>query len=176
MAERPHWYWRWCRWATPATDCLPAEPHWSAPAWVSSTVGRIEPAREPSLRCYPTDPAMAGKPDLTGPESARNHYYPSRSGPTGWSWSLISVFRKASIGCSGQMASNSAKTQSTPPPPAPTNLNWSDFERRGGGLDLGCSLGDWANAPVPSIKPIAVVINKRSFMVLSLGLVLKTEK
>jgi hypothetical protein len=46
----------------------------------------------------------------------------------------------------------------------------------GGGLDLGCSLGDWANAPVPSIKPIAVVINKRSFMVLSLGLVLKTEK
>jgi hypothetical protein len=46
----------------------------------------------------------------------------------------------------------------------------------GGGLVLGCSLGDWANAPVLSIKPIAVVINKRSFMVLSLGLVVNTEK
>jgi len=37
-----------------------------------------------------------------------------------------------------------------------------------GGLVLGCSLGDWANAPVPSIRPMAVVINKRSFMFLSL--------
>ena len=37
-----------------------------------------------------------------------------------------------------------------------------------GELDLGCSLGDWANAPVPSIRPMAVVINKRSFMFLSL--------
>jgi hypothetical protein len=36
-----------------------------------------------------------------------------------------------------------------------------------GGLVLGCSLGDWANAQVPSIRPMAVVINKRSFMFLS---------
>ncbi|MGZ5873965.1 MAG: hypothetical protein ACXWKP_17830 [Bradyrhizobium sp.] len=34
----------------------------------------------------------------------------------------------------------------------------------GGTLFFGCSLGDWANAPVPSIKPIAVVINKCSLM------------
>jgi hypothetical protein len=34
-------------------------------------------------------------------------------------------------------------------------------------LVLGWSFGDWANAPVPSIKPMAAVINKRSFMFLS---------
>jgi hypothetical protein len=29
------------------------------------------------------------------------------------------------------------------------------------------SLGDWAKPPVPSVKPMAVVINKRPFMFLS---------
>ena len=38
----------------------------------------------------------------------------------------------------------------------------------GGELFLGCSLGDCAYAPAPSIKPMAVVINKRSLMFHSL--------
>ena len=41
----------------------------------------------------------------------------------------------------------------------------------GGELVLGCSLGDCANAPVPSNKPMAVVISKRSLMFRSLELV-----
>jgi hypothetical protein len=42
------------------------------------------------------------------------------------------------------------------------------FCAAGDELALG-SLGDWANAPVPSIKPTVVVIKKCPFMFLSWG-------
>jgi hypothetical protein len=45
------------------------------------------------------------------------------------------------------------------------------FCAAGGGLGLGCSLGDWANAPVPTISPMAVEINKCPFMFRSSDLI-----